>query len=640
MLYKPTNPSPYNSVVDPTKGVNLQASCINTDSVTRLSLIIDNNTHKNYFPLFEKNEVNGEENFTSLDIVSFNDGEINVSLDNDTSLSGYKITNTNSYRTTIEEQEICSDLLVSPRNYTWQIRLYQEQLLVNIAYGFIQEVYDVFDTDGVRQYVTHDYVAHSSETTTHILKVRPHTNMFFYAGSGFNSNNLNYAMKPYTEYYDESVKYAININGISYEVKAYYYSSNKVSYSDGTTYEGFKLQTDSYGDPLFAYIEIEAEDDAISADDEYSIYTNYIDSNEFPFQCRTDAVLTLYNRSGEEITNFTDGTEPDDSSILSSKHSNFKLTSTITNASINYYNIKLYQMSDTNEEMLLHTTGNIYNQNIEYEYNNLLSGNTYKLIVQTVDTNKRTITKSIYIKPEYSVAVEPKNLIVKPYPEHGSIILDFDELVSIGGQEKIEGRHDFCSLKAIWDGENEVYEITEDGTDGSFSILGGEIIDTNSCVISNDNIITYDKIDVSNKPLECENPLLSMTFKCVGSNYQRIFVLTDDDGIVYSLIWNNHTFYYRSGKNNSWAKYCPYGETALSSEVIESHLSTNELDYSVPYLAYEDINTGDINTNEEYYYHTESVAHDFWWHVIIKPNYFYIKCLNPPDGYSWTYEKR
>lgn len=644
MLYKPTNPTPYNSVIDPTGGINFSASCVNTNEITEMRLTIDNNSYKYYFDMGN---------------TCYSDGEIGIDIDKEQSKSGYRISNSTYKRDDVVDYILCgssSSILNSPKNYTWQVRLYQDNCNVNIGYGFIQEVYTSLDTK-------------FDDSATCILKVRPHTNMFFNAGTNFNKNNATTSSgstdrskklsSALLNYYDDKVKYNIAINGTSYKVLAYYYSSST-----------YNLQADTYGDPLFAYIEIAASDTDISADDEYSIYTNYIDSNEFYFQCKSAPKLTLsvITENFERELPITDGTNPSvESSNLHILYNNLKIEgkySQSNGASVNYYRFRLYQILSDKTELLLQDTGNIYKSEITYEYSDFFSGNVYKLVFQLQDTDKKSIVKSLYITPDYKSTVQPRTLAVQRYPDHQSVIIDFNNLISIPGEETVIGAHTFNNLTAIKNDNNsfKVQDEAEGNEEDDNIHLFAEKTNVKTCFIAPKNVVTYEKIDGSDDTTTCVNPLISMTFRCNNTNTQKIFKLVDDDNHEYALYWERHAFifyyyentnnhrdyvvkyispYYRSGFPN-----CAIATTLLTNTKLrelqqktENALSDSNANYAVPYLAFDDLPTGTNDVNTDLYCHTEDIAKDFWWHAIIKQKQFYIKCLNPPNGETIEYER-
>ena len=648
MLYKPTNPTPYNGVIDPTTGINFNASCINTNEISKVRLTIDNNSYKYYFDM-------GND--------CYSNGEITINVNNSQSKSGYRISNSNYKREDVTSVSLCgntSSLIHTSQNYRWQIRLYQNSCNVNIAYGFIQSIYKTANDFGNTITANQPY----NSNATHILKVRPHTNMFYYvdnsaiktAYTGYNKN-INLSL---LSYYDNDVKYKIEINGKQYDVLSYYYGY-KNSESD-TSRSNIPIETDSYGDPLFAYIEINTSDDDISVEDEYSIYTNYIDSNEFYFQCKSSPKLDLYIQPtglNKMKLPIADGIFP------STEENNLRLIYNTLNiqgdysqsngASVSYYRVCLYQIMPNKTEFLLEDTGNIYKSYLTYEYSDFFNGNLYKLVFQLKDTNNKSIVKSIYITPDYKALIKPRNLNVFSYPEHQSILIDFDGLKSISGHEGIAGSHEFSEL-FVTQNANGSFEISPDNNDSS------ETMHINSCYVYDNNFITYEQIDNSSSNISCVRPLLSMAFRCNDKNGRIIFELIDDNDHKYILLWYNYTFIYyyyscSSNRNYTTVKYItPYFGSgfphhALGSPLctmeqmqelqskVETALSDKNLNYTVPYLAFDNLPTG-TSDGTDLYCHTEDISIDFWWHIIVTTNQLYLKCLNPPANTKIEYERK
>lgn len=619
MLYKPTSPSPYNSVIDPSKGVSFKASCVNINEISNLRLMLDDKSYQYYFPLTKGK--NGD--------YTFENGEIQINMSNEKVYNGYKISNSNYERSDIGELSL-SSVLKSPKNYNWQVRLYQDSHSVNIAYGFIQEVF---------KNATLPSPLYNSGANC-VLKVRPHTNMFF--DTSVNETfNKSVALKNLLAYYDDKVQYTIEINGTSYPVLAYYYS-----YDDEKSSDKRALQKDNYDDPLFAYIEIHIDNDDINSNDEYSIYTNYIDSNEFHFRCRSSATLEFQDRFGKTINPkiFADGITPSEKdNKLEIKYSNFVLKGVYSQpngASVNYYRVALYQIDD-GIERLIDDTGEIYKSEVFYSYDEFLGGKLYKLVFQLTDTDRKSITKSAYICPTYHISTIPKQLNVQPYYEHNSIIINFDDLISISGNEEITGECEFDTINVAPDTKN----------NGKW-IIGSDGETVSTCLVHPNNSITYDHIDGTNEPLKCEHPLLSLVFRCTEGDSQDIFEITDDDGKKHKMSWQGHHFVYTvtysanySARRSVYAPFINNGFEAwkVTEQQMEqcitktvSELSKNTPSYNVPYYALDDIPIMLQGENGEYdglYWHTESIARDFWWHIVFKPHYCYIKCLNSPQEY-------
>lgn len=594
MLYKTTSPSPYMTSVAPCEDVSFSCSCVNTSDVKRVRLKI--------------NDVNSNNNVytTDTNTPTIKDKEISISINT---------ANVN---------------LIPQKNYTWQMRLYETNNTVNIGYGFVNSILNSYKNSNPQE----GECTALTSNATHVLKIRPHTDILFDLNNiSINSISLNngtnnaYISKEcfntvfkknankdkFTSGGDSNVTYIIRINGKDYPILAYYYGADsdlKDHYTTSTFIEGYPIgQVDSYDNPLFAYVEIESDSNA-NLEGEYTIYTNYIDSDEFYFSCNSKPTLTLSN-NGAVIEDFADTNTPTEANSYILQSSNFSLVGAYNqaeNAIIDYYWVKLYQIT-SNGEILLDYTGNIYSSTFEYYYDCFFSGEEYKLILQTVDTNKTTILKSIIITPKYESTIIPLNIMVEENKKNGSVCIDFSNLISISGEEVI--------------------------TDGH-TILTDEDIGVSYCQINEDNTITYSKKDGSDKPLECSSPLLSVICKCNHENPQDILTLNTDDGKRYEVMWTGRVFVvFIYGGNSVFPidsiTYDPFINMGVNTDTIETAISKPATNYAVPYLAY-----SDITFNNTYYYHTESIFNDFWWHIIFTENSFYIKCLNPTDGYSWT----
>ena len=72
---------------------------------------------------------------------------------------------------------------------------------------------------------------------------------------------------------------------------------------------------------------------------------------------------------------------------------------------------------------------------------------------------------------------------------------------------------------------------------------------------------------------------------------------------------------------------------------VETALSDKNLNYTVPYLAFDNLPTG-TSDGTDLYCHTENISIDFWWHIIVTTNQLYLKCLNPPANTKIEYERK
>lgn len=377
--------------------------------------------------------------------------------------------------------------------------------------------------------------------------------------SGLNYTQQNTLKNQLTSYWDSNVKYQIEINGGRYDVTAYYYSNTKNSNTS------LGLQTDSYGQPLFAYVEIEGDSNlTISENDEYAIYANYIDSNEYYFSCRQLSEVKFRGRDNTPINEFTSIDELDanpDDHIYSPTHSNVQIKGSFdanSGATINYYKATLYQVLSTGEDIQIHDSGYVYSSEIDYDCKDLLNGNLYKLVVSVADTYGNTVSKGVYIKPNYGAIVKPTLLSVEPYREHGSVILDFGKLLSISGHLSGDNLDDEGKGYQIGElttvkGENGVFNVKKDETAISLLSADTNTVEGTACYIYPNNTVSYSAIDNSDEYITCTDPLVNIVFRCNTSDTQTIFELESSNihywtAYYYSFITGRTEFVTASGR--------------------------------------------------------------------------------------------
>ena len=292
-------------------------------------------------------------------------------------------------------------------------------------------------------------------------------------------------------------------------------------------------------------------------------------------------------------------------------------------------------------ETLINDTGNVYSSAISYTYDKFMVGETYKLVLQTEDTNQNSVIKSIYIKPDYPAEMVSDIARIDYYKPHAALLLDFNDVVSISAHEDIDNAHTFGQITVDENG------VLDDGN-VALSALGNERISVNTCSVESNNNLTYQLIDGSNETFKCVNPFLSIAVRGYTDGAQDIFDLTDDKGNKYKLSWKNSYFEYSytiSGRSGV-QRYFPFannGFTSVNAQTgnaaqIAQAITLKEKQYNVPHLALDDIVIADTNTS---YWHTEDSFKDFWWQIILSEKYLYIKCLNASNlGYLWEYERR
>lgn len=657
MLYKPSNPSPYNSVIEVDDNLRFTASCTSTSDVTGLRLSIKDNTCEIYLPILPMytNSCLSQSGISIPNARRILDGILDYS-------NGYKIQTSDFTRTNgLTDVTSITDIIKPFNDYRWQIRLYQNIPTMNIGYGFVQQVIPTYTNAGVKQ-------------NRYILKARPHTNMFWKPSSSDSNNNSTYntgVSKQFTEYYDDKVKYKIQISGKEYEIKEYYYAKTKAYYNSSGSLQNINLQK-QYEEPLYAYIEIDLEESTtISVGDQYTILTNYLDSNEYFFECRQLSNVEFKDRNNKVIDTFVDIASldtQDDENTYKPAFSNVQIKGSFPKdsaSSINFYRVCLYRVISNSEDMQIADNGYVTGSEIDYNCRDLLDGYLYKLIVTITDTYGSTTSKGTYILPSYGSIIKPKILSVKPYPEHNSIILDFSKFMSMTGVESnpYDGSYTISPIKADWNGDLSKYTNVKEEQIALFDETSS--VNINACYIADDNSVSFSKIDGTNTRMECQRPLISMVFRCNSGDTQTIFSVKAGDA-EYKVRWEKDMFCFEAYDLISYTRptisydengnpvmstitttqrervcqgfYTPYKETG--SEYTHNAMTNTNKDYSTAYLAYENMPMGaDSNDTDgsNIYMHTESAAHDFWWHTMIYPNSWEICCINAPENHLWAF---
>ncbi len=166
-----------------------------------------------------------------------------------------------------------------------------------------------------------------------------------------------------------------------------------------------ELEVDDYGNPLFAYV---ITDSPISGstinkrnmiDVEYSITTNYIDSDEFTFKTRTKPNLNM----SDFDTNINDYMYED------SNTNTYSPNKSVINLTLEYYQTqggyisqhqtKLYDI--TVDPILLVDTGVVFDDSYLFKYNLLLPNRKYRLDIYLTDSDGRNLIRHIDILPNY-----------------------------------------------------------------------------------------------------------------------------------------------------------------------------------------------------------------------------------------------
>lgn len=435
-----------------------------------------------------------------------------------------------------------------------------------------------------------------------IIRIFPHA---FHGSKMVGDNSLTYSdLQKYIEGYDDYLaRYYIKIKGRYYKILDWRYydwryanetdydNQEKESYMKGDT-AGWR---DGYGNPLSMYVLIKAPDLSITTDTDYSIYCNYIDTDNYSFQINDVPEITFSDsKFPDNPITFYDSKDEALKNPFILNYSNFELTGSYNQNSGAY--ISQYQATLSFENgNIIDKTKKIFSQNIKYNYDEF--ANDKKYILHISITNDRNITdeRYLYIQPQYE---KESNLIkadVKFHPKNDSVVLDFSKLFSISPTISEKG-------------------YTFDSQNNSVKILDG-------------NTLTYDKLDDTNETLKITSPLLNFTFTTKELFEEKIAFFTDDYNNEYTFDWNGITFnFVKTGKDSSTLKlsYSPYKDRSFSGMLAK--MKTSKSNIEVCY--YWDDNFSNTAYDSSLYFHTETPAETYWWSVIITDTAFFIKNIS------------
>lgn len=465
MIYKPTSPSPYAKCVslNPDEDVGVAFSCnIMGGSEIETARLKISDGDKQCFFYAQTNEDNTS-TIPSIENDSFQGSKVSFNMNTQQSYSNYTLVSKQFVEDDTPEpvSMVLSTILVPDKEYTWQVRLYEKNSFEDnyrsniwLGYGVIQGI-PTKKTVSSYGYFTGDpsqpKTSISSRQEFVELKIRPHTNVFFRRSTITSGGTPYYDTSDLYIHYDSNARYFIKVNGKYKKIYNYrYYSSseNKFKRSD----------LDDYGYPIAAYVYIDTEDlyDSdekclISEGDNYEIYCNYIDSDEYYFNIAEPPSLTFVGTFLEELNGTEDAPQEVDYSCLC-------LVGNYTHSSgakIEKYNISLFC-----NEQLIEQKEQFNATRIKYDYNMLLNGNQYKISIQARDTLGCEISKDIFIKPNYSFGTFNGTPVVDFYQPHDSLIVDWSKC------ELSLTATCFDVYKCI-EGSNKLHKVysTQDGND-------------------------------------------------------------------------------------------------------------------------------------------------------------------------------
>ena len=318
-----------------------------------------------------------------------------------------------------------SALLQPNSDYSWQVRLYEnvdENHLPNncLGYGFVVE----------------------SRNDGRLLKIRPHTNID-YNTTSLSDNNKYYQFS----FGGQSLpdKYYISINGKVRQISEFWNSDTSREIKADGSNSAFTTpkEMDSYGDALYGWAYIEWGDgDAPTIDvgTQYAIFCNYADSDEFYFSTTNNCKLTLSDSGHTDDKHIDDEGKPiivtdiDEDIPIYVHRSDFLLSGEyehLYGAIASRYRVLLYKV-ENDTETLVDDTDYIQDSYILYSYNQLISGEKYRLFIEVIDTNDYSIQKSVDINVRYKDSVTPvpnRMVRIDSYPQHNSVIIDWSNML-------------------------------------------------------------------------------------------------------------------------------------------------------------------------------------------------------------------
>ena len=614
LLRKPALQYPHAEVVNPNEKVDFQCELQSSGKIAKARLMIDDNNYEYYFDNFDIQNLQ-ENNYSSL-----------VTYPIKNNIPTYKIYKSDSNRTS----DKTTFSFAAGEMYTWKMRIYEDDTKSNyvpsswIGKGTVMETY---------QYDSNSHAPIGISTSeiigNKIIRINPHTQMYFKDSMGIGTA----LYEKFWTRYDDNTRYYIKVGNKFTEIKNYYYFLPK--HDKGVGYAGGKVthvnkdsDLDSYGDPKFGYALI-GEKFNVSVGDTYTIYCNYIDTDQYYFDTNTPPEINLYENfesvNGTNVTREIDLSENTQLAPLSLSYSNLHITGEYLQSegiSVSHYSFLLERRESDTKYSTVSYSNNIYSTNIDWQYDKFISGNEYRLTLSLTDSVGSTFEKIIYIKAEYNSISYPMNIKIEEYRKHNSLIIDFSELHSITANEEIEGGHQFLA-----------YNEDTDKIDTTLTVSN------NVCHLDKGNSLTYDFVD-GEKELSFGKSTIYTTFRIDSDYTGTIFEVTEDDGTTTALKWDGVTFYL-SVKNPSTG-YSSYGRVFTPYEnwdnmtigdkkkAINEAMAKETVNYSVPYLYM----NGEINYGDDLYYHTETPLSEQTWLVIIdtKIENVYFKNMSQKDS--------
>ena len=247
-------------------------------------------------------------------------------------------------------------------------------------------------------------------------------------------------------------------------------------------------------------------DSALSAtptlNDAYSIYCNYINSEEYYFKARATPQIDIYFEG--DVTPIVDGSD-----VNSSTQTFVGTYSQNDNINISYHKFDLYLNGN-----LIDTTGEVYSANISYTYDRFLSGNSYDIKLTVVTDDEVQVDISKFFDVSYDIQTVSLIPTVEVNYDKNCIDVDYSMLKVINGN--LDGT---AQYGVTIDGD-----ITGTTIDYYSSIYWNEVSGVGSLNIPDDfTQYVQTKLNSMNTgifiELENENNLMKYSIGYNGSNF-------------------------------------------------------------------------------------------------------------------------
>lgn len=569
-----------------------------------------------------------------------------------------------------------------------------------IGYGTIQDIKSVDINTDTSAYGFDDGVIEvSSSGKFKLIKIFPHAipNLHL-LGSDTCSAQTDYT-KGHDTYYG---RYYIKINGIFYKILDWrYYDWSKIyittQVGEGNcVYDGnpdeFPYYTldddnnkyyyksvlkycqntdygilDGYGNPLNLYVLIYGGSDfdiGNKSDVDYTIYSNYIDTDTCSFELTPNAEIVFgdskFLNSPDALYNqiqFYNSEENAFQNPFALPYSNLDLIGTYFHslgATLRSFYTKLY-IYDNSNKRLINETKTEYGTVYKYSFDEFMNQNKYLLDITLTDSNNITYKKYLYINSNYATTNVDLNVdVVYNLKEYRNKI-SWDTAPTCIPYEYIENNHAFLSSDIQDWGEFE-FSVSEDDDENNVSY------DTESEIftlyIGNNNYIMYDVFgeDELSIPLNGVADIPFILRKgCVYSDTgSDIIEMQFDNNINVKVYWDNR--YIIADIDGSKYSYTPYEyldtdvpyfpeyDYYKDSPYIEAagdHWYLTMIDIlhgntksttSVPFMWNKKIE--DTLYDDNLLYIEDNPLTENWWQSVITPTGVLIKKLDDEDFIS------